>query len=57
MFIRGKKCTEMAKDIYFFFKIFLKMWTVFKGFIEFVTVLLPFYAFGFLALRYVEFSD
>ena len=39
----------MASQIFFFFKIF--MWTIFKVFIEFVTILLL--CFGFLALRYV----
>ena len=29
------------------------MWTIFKVFIEFVTLLLLFYVFGFLAARHV----
>ena len=36
----------------FFFKIFL-MWTIFKVFIEFVTILFLFYVLVFLAARHV----
>ena len=43
----------------FFLKDFLLMWTIFKVFIEFVTILLLFYVFSFLATRRVgsELSD
>ena len=38
--------TDLILCLFFFFKIFL-MWTVFKLFIEFVTILLPFYVLFF----------
>ena len=37
----------------FFFKIVL-MWAIFKVFIEFVTILLLLYVWGFLAARHME---
>ena len=37
----------------FFFKTFFLMWTIFKVFIEFVTILLLFYVLVFLAMRHV----
>ena len=33
------------------------MWTIFKVFIEFVTILLLFYVLAFLARRHVDFSS
>ena len=40
----------------FFFKFFFLMWTIFKVFMEFVTILLLFFlSFGFLAMRYKGF--
>ena len=45
---------EFVETIFFledFF--FFLMWTVFKGFIEFVTVLLLFYLLVFLAMRHM----
>ena len=39
-------------SLFYFFQIFL-MWTIFKVFIEFVTILLLFYALDFWPVRYV----
>ena len=39
-----------------FLKIFLKMWTIFKVFIEFVTVLILFYVSVFLVMRHMGFQ-
>ena len=43
------------RKFYFLFKKYFFMWTIFKVFIEFVTVLLLFYVFlgGFLAMKHV----
>ena len=46
--------SKPALKMIFFFKIFFfLMWTIFKVFTEFVTILLLFYVFGFLAVRHV----
>ena len=44
---------EFVETIFFLEDFFFLMWTVFKGFIEFVTVLLLFYLLVFLAMRHM----
>ena len=47
------KIPPYSEAVCTFFLRFLFMWTVFKVFIEFVTIFLLFYCFGFLAARHV----
>ena len=47
MNVKQNKGTVSCKRGFFFFKIFFLMWTIFKVFIEFVTILLLFYVFSF----------
>ena len=43
----------MALDHLIFFSDFFLMWAIFKSFFEFVTILLLFHVFGFLAIRHM----
>ena len=45
--ILGPPGTLLIPSLFFFFKIFSLMWTIFKVFIEFVTILLLFYVLVF----------
>ena len=44
----------MALDHLIFFQIFFFMWAIFKSFFEFVTILLLFHVFGYLAIRHMR---